>query len=311
MTRDYVFDVLGLGCVAVDDLLYVDTYPAADAKARVLRRERQCGGLTATALVTAARLGSRCGYAGVLGHDPLSIFAAERLSAEGIDITPMVRRCDAGPIHSTIIIDTQRRTRNIFFDLTDVIGAATDQPPPALILSSRVLLVDPCGVEGMLRATHIARGGQIPVVADIEGGMSPRAVDLLEVADHLIVSHATAREVTGAADPARATARLWNAERTAVVVTCGPEGGWYLTSEQSAPQRYPAFAVPSLDTTGCGDVFHGAYASALAHRFPMVERVRVAAAAAALKATTMGGQTGIPTRDRVDAFLREQSLWPQ
>ncbi len=311
MTRDYVFDVLGLGCVAVDDLLYVATYPAADAKARVLRRERQCGGLTATALVTAARLGSRCGYAGVLGHDPLSIFAAERLSAEGIDITPMVRRCDAGPIHSTIIIDTQRRTRNIFFDLTDVIGAATDQPPPALILSSRALLVDPCGVEGMLRATHIAHDGQIPVVADIEGDMSPRAFELLEVADHLIVSHATAREVTGASDPARATARLWTDERTAVVVTCGQEGGWYLTCAQDEPQRYPAFAAPSLDTTGCGDVFHGAYASALARGLPMSERVRIAAAAAALKAMTVGGQAGIPARSRVDAFLREQPLWPQ
>jgi len=311
MTRDYVFDVLGLGCVAVDDLLYVSTYPPADAKARVLRRERQCGGLTATALVTAARLGSRCGYAGVLGHDPLSTFVAERLSAEGIDLTHMVRRCDAGPIHSTIVVDTQRRTRNIFFDLTRVVGAARDQPPPALILSSRALLVDPCGVEGMLRAIRIARDGQIPVVADLEGDMSPQAFELLEVADHLLISHATALEMTGEADPARATARLWTKEHSAVVVTCGQEGGWYLTSEQSEPRRYPAFAVPSLDTTGCGDVFHGAYASALARGLPMMERLRVAAAAAALKAMTLGGQTGVPTRGRVDAFLREQSPWPQ
>jgi sugar/nucleoside kinase (ribokinase family) len=311
MTQDYVFDVLGLGCVAVDDLLYVATYPPADAKARVLRRERQCGGLTATALVTAARLGSQCGYAGVLGYDPLSTFVAERLIAEGIDITHLVRRCDASPIHSTIIIDTECQSRTIFFDLAGVIGADTDQPPPALIRSSRVLLVDPCGVDGMLRATRIARSGQIPVVADIEGDMSLRAMELLEVADHLIVSHATALDVTGESDPARATARLWTEERTAVVVTCGQEGGWYLTSEQSEPWHYPAFAVPSLDTTGCGDVFHGAYASALARGLSMLERLRVAAATAALKAMTLGGQTGIPTRSSVDAFLREQSPWHQ
>jgi sulfofructose kinase len=311
MTQNYNLDVLGLGGVAVDDLLYVTSYPAADAKARVLRRERQCGGLTATALVTAARLGSKCGYAGVLGHDPLSTFVAEHLQSEGIATTYMIRRSDARPIHSTIIIDTQSHSRNIFFDLTGVVGADTDQPAPALIRPSRVLLVDPCGVEGMLRATHIARSGQIPVVADIEGDMSPRAMELLEVADHLIVSRTTALEVTGESDPARATGRLWALERTAVVVTCGQEGGWYLTSEQSEPRHYPAFVVPSIDTTGCGDVFHGAYASALARGLPMVERLRVAAATAALKAMSLGGQTGIPTRDTVDAFLRERSPWHQ
>ena len=63
------YDVLGLGSVAVDDLLYVPHYPPADAKLQVRRRERQCGGLTATALVAAARLGARCAYAGVLGED--------------------------------------------------------------------------------------------------------------------------------------------------------------------------------------------------------------------------------------------------
>ena len=63
MTR---FDVLGIGVTAVDDLLYVDRYPPPDAKITVLRSERQCGGLAATALVAASRLGAKCAYAGVL-----------------------------------------------------------------------------------------------------------------------------------------------------------------------------------------------------------------------------------------------------
>jgi hypothetical protein len=47
-------DILGLGCVAVDDLLYVSSFPAANTNVRVLNSERQCGGLTGAALVTAA-----------------------------------------------------------------------------------------------------------------------------------------------------------------------------------------------------------------------------------------------------------------
>src|SRR5206468_4095602 len=72
-------DILGLGAVAVDDFIYLEAYPAPDAKARVLRRERNCGGLTAIALVAAARLGARCAYAGVLGRDESSGFAVEFL----------------------------------------------------------------------------------------------------------------------------------------------------------------------------------------------------------------------------------------
>ena len=83
LMSDPAFDVLGLGCAAVDDLLYVDVYPkTADVKVRVRRRERQCGGLTATALVAAARLGSRCAYAGILGGDENSQFI---LDAMGFD----------------------------------------------------------------------------------------------------------------------------------------------------------------------------------------------------------------------------------
>jgi sugar/nucleoside kinase (ribokinase family) len=61
-----------------------------------------------------------------------------------------------------------------------------------------------------------------------------------------------------------------------------------------------------VDTTSCGDVFHGAYASALAWGLGLDERVRLACAAAALKATRPGGQAGIPTRAAVESFLQGQ-----
>src|SRR5258708_7612365 len=106
-------DVLGLGCVAVDDLLYVPSFPQPDAKIRVRRRERQCGGLTATALVAAARSGAKCAFAGVLGDDENSRFVLDCLQREGIDVSHVVRRPAARPIHSTIIVDESRLTRTI------------------------------------------------------------------------------------------------------------------------------------------------------------------------------------------------------
>src|SRR5436305_4642194 len=143
------YDVLGLGCVAVDDLLYVPAYPPADAKVQVRRRERQCGGLTATALVAAARLGARCAFAGVLGDDPDSRFVLDCLEAEGVDTAHVVRRPDARPIRSTIIVDEARRTRTILYDLGGSTGADPAAPPEDVIRSARVLFVDHYGVEGM------------------------------------------------------------------------------------------------------------------------------------------------------------------
>lgn len=71
-------------------------------------------------------------------------------------------------------------------------------------------------------------------------------------------------------------------------------------------QHQPAFRVRTVDTTGCGDLFQGAYAAALALGATLSERVRLARAAAALKATQPGGQRGIPTRNQVDEFLQSE-----
>jgi ribokinase len=299
------FDILGLGGVSVDDLLFVDAYPPADAKVVIARRERQCGGLTATALVAAARLGARCAYAGVLGTDGLSEFAVEVMAHEKIDLTHLRREAAAQPLYATIIIDPGRRTRNVFVDVSNVVGAGLDWPPPEVIEACRVLFVDSIGPEGMLRAARLARAAGKPIVADIESTGPPPA-ELMALADHLILSWDYAREVTGAETPAAAASALWAHGRQAVVITNGDQGCWTrATGDAGRAAHQPAFKVDVVDTTGCGDVFHGAYAAGLVRGLEVGERVRLAAAAAALKATRPGGQAGAPTSAEVAQFVRQ------
>jgi sulfofructose kinase len=301
----HTIDILGLGGVAVDDLLYVDGYPPPDAKTLVLRRERHCGGLTATALVAAARLGARCAYAGVLGQDALSDYAIQVMTREGIELAHMQRAPAAQPIYSTIVIDQKRHTRNVFVDLNGVVGAAPDWPPAEVIQACRVLFVDSIGLTGMLRAAKLARAAGIPIVADIEATHldAPR---LMESIDHLILSWDYARDITGAPAPEQAAPALWRLGRQVVVVTHGEQGCWYVSADDpDHAVHQPAFRVKAVDTTGCGDVFHGAYAAALVRGAAVGERVRIASAAAALKATRPGGQAGAPTLAEINAFLTE------
>src|SRR5215470_575846 len=98
------FDVLGLGCTAVDELLYVPSFPAADTKVRVERSLRRYGGLTGAALITAARLGARCAYAGWLGTDDASRYVTDNFRQEGVDISHAPRSADGRVVRSIIIV---------------------------------------------------------------------------------------------------------------------------------------------------------------------------------------------------------------
>lgn len=298
-------DVLGIGCCAVDDVLYVQRYPAADSKMEVARHERRCGGLTAVALMTAARMGARCQYAGVLGVDDLSHFAVSAMSEFGVDTSTVVVDEQTRPVHSIIIVDETTKTRTIFYDTQNVQGAHDTLPTKEQIHSSRVLFVDQYGVPGAIRASRIAREGGVAIVADLEDDKSPRFSELLALVDHLILSRDFAAKITGKADPAAAVEKLWREDRSAVVVTAGADGCWY-TDRAGTPRHLPAFKVNVVDTTGCGDVFHGAYAAALARDLPLAERVREASAAAAMKAAKVG-PAGIPTKDELTRFLTDSS----
>jgi sugar/nucleoside kinase (ribokinase family) len=301
------FDVLALGAVAVDDLFYIDSYPGPDEKAPILRRERRCGGMSAIAAITASRLGCRSAYAGVLGRDELSEFAIKQMRQEGVNLRHLARRDCVRSIHSVIMIDSKAGTRNIFFDIGGFLGAARDWPPAEVIRSARVLFLDWYSVPGMIRAARIARAAGLPVVADFEHDGHPGFSKLLPLADHLILSQTFAAKLTGLADPRRVVLRLWNGRQELAAVTCGAKGCFYVTRDNPAVVRHqPAFKVKAVDTTGCGDVFHGAYAAALARGMSASDRIRFAAAAAALKASQSGGaQQGIPTLARTLRLMRQ------
>ena len=130
------------------------------------------------------------------------------------------------------------------------------------------------------------------------------AFRLLELATDCILPLNEALALTGEETAERALYRLAKKTAAQLIVTDGVRGSWALTKDGVVHQ--PAFSVDTVDTTGCGDVFHGTYAAALVQGATLSERVRLASAAAALKATQPGGQRGIPTRSQVDEFLQSE-----
>jgi sugar/nucleoside kinase (ribokinase family) len=299
------WDVLGFGIVAVDDLLYVDRYPPPDTKVPVRESQRQGGGLTGTALVAAARLGAKTAYAGVLGSDELSSYTIGELQREGVDCTHVLHHPDARPVHAVIIVDTSTGQRTILYSAEGLAYREPQDIREELIGACRVLFIDQSTRDGGLHAVRLARARGIPVVADLEKDLTTEVQQFLQEVDHVIVGVDLAGRATGEPDPERMARALRSSVHECRVVTAGEQGCWY-SERGGAVHHVPAYRVPVVDTTGCGDVFHGAYAACIARGESVAVAVQVATAAAALKATQPGGRAGIPGRQAVDQFLLAQ-----
>jgi sulfofructose kinase len=299
------YDVLGLGAVALDEFLHVDEYPAADTKVRVRECHVQCGGLTGNALVAAARFGAKCAYAGRLGRSAEAAAIETALQREAVETDHASHREEDGVVKSVIVVSEKSGTRNVFSRRTGLTGARDTEPAEHVIMSARVLLLDHHCRAGGVRAAQIAAAAGNDVVGDFERPDADCLDELLELTTDLIVPASFARARTGLADLDSAVRELARTPRNVTVVTFGAEGFWFVEGT-SAAVHVDAVKVRAVDTACCGDVFHGVYAAMLSSGAPPRECLRLASAAAALKATRRGGQQSIPFCHEVEEFLRSR-----
>jgi sulfofructose kinase len=296
------YDLLGFGIAAVDDIIEVAEFPRPGTKQEVLSKRRHGGGLCATALVAAAHLGCRCYYAGVLGRNDLSDFIRSVFKREGIGYSEETRFPDAQPCHSVILVQPSTGERTILHSHEGVIAPAPGHLRLETVARARALFVDQLGPACGLEACHLARDLGIPTIGDIERTDDDAIRELSEAIDHLIVPIRVANALSGCSQPEAATYAMHHS-RACTTVTDGVRGCWFIEGAKGGVRHQPAFRVRAVDTTGCGDVFHGAYAAGLLSGMTAAERIRFAAAVAAIKATQPGGQTGIPNRAAVERFL--------
>jgi sugar/nucleoside kinase (ribokinase family) len=297
-----IYDVLAIGVAAVDDLLYVPTYPPANVKVPITRSARHAGGLAVTAIAAAGVLSGRTAYVARLGNDELSTFIKTSLAAKNVDVSAVIPDPTGQPFHSTIVID-DTGARTIFYDASRYHPVTAAEFPNALTTAAGVIfldyLVDPPAID---LAKKIRAAGT-PILADIEG-RSDSCLPLLPLIDYLIVSEEFARWAAHTDDLSAACAHLAQSKRKATIVTAGPNGCYLVTD--SAPMHIPAFEVEAIDTNGCGDTFHGAYALAIARNLNPLDAAIFASAAAALKASGPGGWDSLPTAANLNAFLRSR-----
>ena len=296
--------VLCVGHAVQDFVFYVPALPDRGEKYRATRFESVGGGPAATAAVAIARLGGRAVLAARVGDDAAAEMIRSELLAHGVDCSHLRRCPGCSSSVSAVLVDAQGE-RMIVNHLDPALPAEPAWLPRPERIGAAAVLADTRWPEGALAALRAARAAGLPAVLDADRPI-PADGDLLRAATHVAFSADALADYTGVADPARGLELAASGLAGWCGVTVGRDG--VLAWVGGKLQRHPGFDVTVVDTLGAGDVWHGAFALALAEGRSEGAAVRFASAAAALKVQRSGGRSGAPRRAELDSFLAARDV---
>jgi sulfofructose kinase len=290
--------------IAVEDHVYrLERFPLPGSKTRAYEYAAVGGGCAANAAVAIVRLGGAARLSSPLGDgagaDAVGDRIVERLAREGVDCAPVVRVAGARSPISAILVDASGE-RLIVNDRDERLSDALVADPDALLHGCAAVLADNRFADFVLPLCRAARARGLPAILD--GDRPTRASDaLLTVCTHVVFAADGLRATAGMDDLEAALKAIAARSDAFLAVTDGANGVLWLAD--GAARRLPAIAVEVVDTLGAGDVFHGAFALALAEGRGEADALRFASAAAAIKCTRFGGIAGAPRRGELSALL--------
>jgi sulfofructose kinase len=295
-------EIVGLGLNATDTVVRVRQFPALGGKERLVSSSVQAGGQIATALVTCQRLGLRSRYVGKLGDDQAGRFQLASLRHEGLDLRYIrVARHTPNQL-AYIIVDEATGERTVFWDRYPRLAIKPSELRRDAFRGARVLLIDGCDVEACAAAARWARAEGATVVADLDT-VYKNVEKLFPLIDYLIASHNFLPALLGENDPFRALEFMAREHRMpAPGMTLGRDGALLLWKGRF--HYSPGFAVETIDTTGAGDVFHGAFVYGLHAGWEIDRIMDFANAMAALNCTALGARGGISTKARAERLVK-------
>lgn len=303
--NEKTYDFVGLGYGGMDTYCVLPRIPH-DEKVRIERMLRQGGGPASTATVAAARLGLRTALVSATGDDADGREILRQLAIEGIDTRHVRIQPGAASPVAYCWIDAATGARSIAWSLGTVAYLEARDIDPAGFADTHALHLDshhPAAAVRAAEAVHAA-GGKVFLDA---GTCNERTCGLLPHCDVVITSEPFARDWIGRDDPEAVIQKLHGLGVSWAGVTLGRRGS--IASDGRQTITMPLHPVePIVDTTGAGDVYHGAFAARYvefvkAGQSPELrECMRFATVVAGLKCRELGGRTAIPARREVDAL---------
>jgi len=295
------FDVVGVGLNATDTLLLLAHFPAYAGKVPFTQEILSPGGQVASAMVTCARLGLRVKYIGTVGDDERGRIQMESLRDTGINLEHVQVRAGCANQTAYILIDQSTGERTVLWKRPDCLRLDPSEITVEQITSARLLHIDGHDTPAVGKAAQIARSNGIPVTVDVDT-IYHGFDEVLPYIDYLVASSEFPVQWTNERDPFKALERLQEEYGMRVAaMTLGAHGA--LARSDGKFVYSPAFIVNCVDTTGAGDVFHGAFCYAVLQKLPMREALDLSNAMAALNCTAIGARGGVRTLSEAKALM--------
>ncbi|HEY6444607.1 MAG TPA: PfkB family carbohydrate kinase [Candidatus Acidoferrales bacterium] len=292
-------DVVGVGLNATDTIIRLPHFPVPDSKVEVRSTEVSAGGQVASAMVACRRWGLSTRYVGKVGDDSAGKLQIDEMKREGVDARWIIARGCASQT-SYILVDEASGERTVLWNRDSSIALRAEDLEREWICGASALLVDGHDTKAAAQAARWAREEQIPVVGDFDNRY-PVVEALLEYTDFAITSKSFPESLTGDADLLKTLPQICRRFTCRMAgATLGKmgallwDGGRFLLS--------PAFRVGAVDTTGAGDIFHGAFVFGLVRGWQPEEILEFSCAAAALNCTATGARGHIATFDEIESF---------
>jgi sulfofructose kinase len=304
-----------VACVGHTALDYVftvnaDDLPKGSAKLRASDFFESGGGMAANAAAAIVRLGGRARFCGPVGDDPAGERMTQELASTGVDVSGTQRVRGASSSLSTVIVN-RRGERLIVGHRGSALESRADPAMSSKIANAAALLADVRWPDGALSALSAARARGCPTVLDAD--VSDRTVleRLAALAEHVVFSELGIAAFAPELSVKEGLRRALGYGAQIAAVTRGERGVYWMSADAPEVRYLPAYRVEPVDTTGAGDVFHGAYVLAIAEGQPPEEALHFACAAAALKCTRRGARSA-PTRAEVVELMLTRSgcSWP-
>ena len=148
-------------------------------------------------------------------------------------------------------------------------------------------------------------------ISIIDAGRSKKEIiELSKIVNYVVCSKEFAEDVTGIKinydDKVTLVNLYQNMEskfKGHIVITLEEKGCLY--SLDGKIKIMPSIKVKTIDSTGAGDIFHGAFTYGIAKGFDFEKTLKYANIAGALSVTKVGGYKSIPSLEEMEAVYNE------
>jgi sugar/nucleoside kinase (ribokinase family) len=295
-------DIIGIENPVMDFNALINKMPEPGGFASLQDYSWQGGGNVGSAIVAAARLGAKCGMVGIVGDDAYGQFCIDDFKRHNIDVSHLTK--DTGNATSLCMCLAESETMERSF----IAKPGTRRQPnkteldKKYISTAKYIHLGPMG-EPQVQAAIWAREMGVTVVDDA-GYFNPDTDAHTDLIDIFVGSRHYYNGLFKDDNYEKNCREIQKRGPKIVVFTLGAKGCLGIDSNDKY-FTLPAFRnISVVDTTGAGDVFHGAFIFGLLQGWDIEKTSKFSSAVSAIKCTRLGGRAAIPDYKTVQNFLK-------